>query len=247
LVEQSLLPILCIIFVATLVRSTFGFGDALVGMPLLALVVSLKTATPLIALVAWTIGFGILIGNWKNVRFRSAWRLILSTLAGIPIGLLLLKGIHDDVMKVMLGATIVLFAVYALGKPRSIHIGGDRCAYIFGFFAGILGGAYNTNGPPVVAYGLLRRWPPEAFRTTLQAYFISTGLLILAGHCASGLWTRSVLLLYLICLPVVILAIVLGGIAHRSIPSKKFEKIVHVFLLLLGALLISSSVNRLVE
>ena len=41
----------------------------------------------------------------------------------------------------------------------------------FGFFAGILGGAYNTNGPPVVIYGSLRKWSPATFRATLQGYF----------------------------------------------------------------------------
>ncbi len=46
--------VLVVLFCSTFIRATFGFGDALVAMPLLAMVVGLKTATPLVALVAST-------------------------------------------------------------------------------------------------------------------------------------------------------------------------------------------------
>lgn len=35
--SNFLLTVIGIVFIATLVRSTFGFGDALIAMPLLAL------------------------------------------------------------------------------------------------------------------------------------------------------------------------------------------------------------------
>ena len=38
--------ILAILFCSTLIRSTFGFGDAVVAMPLLVLLVGLKTTPP---------------------------------------------------------------------------------------------------------------------------------------------------------------------------------------------------------
>lgn len=39
--------ILAIVFIATLVRSTFGFGESLVAVPLLALVIPIEVAVPL--------------------------------------------------------------------------------------------------------------------------------------------------------------------------------------------------------
>jgi uncharacterized protein len=35
--DHTTLPVLAVIFVATLIRSAFGFGEALVAVPLLAL------------------------------------------------------------------------------------------------------------------------------------------------------------------------------------------------------------------
>ena len=47
------MAVLSVVFLAALVRSTFGFGDALIAMPFLVVLVGLKTATPLMALIAW--------------------------------------------------------------------------------------------------------------------------------------------------------------------------------------------------
>ena len=62
---------------------------------------------------------------------------------------------------------------------RKPELHSDRLAPLFGFAAGILGGAYGMNGPPLVVYGGLRRWQPTQFRAMLQGYFL---IAILPGH-----------------------------------------------------------------
>lgn len=236
--------VLSIVFFSTFIRSTFGFGDALIAMPLMAMTVGIKTATPLVAMIASTIALTILLRNWRSVQIKSAWRLIVSTLAGIPLGLLLLKGMYDECLKLILAAVIVGFSAYELIKPQILVFKGEKSAYFFGFVAGILGGAYNTNGPLVVIYGSLRRWSPESFRATLQGYFFPTGLLILLGHCSAGLWTHSVLKYYVVALPVVLLSIWIGGRLHRSIPRGKFDRYIHLLLILIGLFLFIRTINK---
>jgi uncharacterized membrane protein YfcA len=107
-----------------------------------------------------------------------------------------------------------------------------------GWIAGVLGGAYNTNGPPVVAYGMLRGWPPERFRATLQGYFLPTGLMILAGHGIAGMWTGEVLKLYLYSLPAIVVGAVLGGLVNRKLTQNVFAKLVYGFLVLMGGVLL---------
>lgn len=229
--------ILVIFLFSTFVRSTFGFGDALIAMPLLALFVDMKIATPLVAMVACTIAMTILIRQWRHVRFRSAWRLIVSTILGIPIGLIYLRGSHENLLKLILAIVITGFSVYQLLKPQFLKLKSEGSAFVFGFFAGILGGAYNTNGPLIVIYGSLRRWPPETFRATLQGYFFLTGVLLLTGHATAGLWTPVVLKTYLIILPVVLFSIWLGGKLHHSIPAGRFDKAIHILLICIGLFL----------
>ena len=233
--------ILPVVFIAALTRSAFGFGDAMVGMPLLAMAIGLKTATPLVGLMGITASAMILSRHWRDVHIKSVWPLIVYTLVGIPIGILLLKGVYENVMKTVLALVIIIFSLYKLFKPKLFALANDRLACIFGLASGILGGAYNTNGPPVVIYGTLRRWDPEKFRATLQGYFFPTGALIAIGHCIGGLWTKPVLVNYAISLPVILVAIFLGGRINRRIPKARFDNYVYICLVILGVCLLIST------
>jgi uncharacterized protein len=234
--DKTLLLTIGVLFVAAFVRSALGFGDALVAMPLLALVVGLQVATPVVAFAASTIGITILLSHWRSVDVRSTWRLVAASLVGIPFGLVLLKIAPEGYVKAALGLLLILYGLYSLLAPELPAVRGHWAAYVFGFVAGVLGGAYNTNGPPVVVYGALRHWSPEHFRATLQGCFLLTGLMILAGHGVAGLWTAQVLWLYLYSLPAIMLAIYLGARLNRRIPRETFSRAVYVFLVAMGAL-----------
>jgi len=241
--ELPTIIVLAVVFLAAFTRSTFGFGDALVAMPLLAMTVGMQVATPLVALIASTIALTILVKSWRNVHLKSVWRLVLSSLVGIPIGLVFLKGTYEDVVKTLLALLIISFSLYSLLKPRLSVLTGDKSAYIFGLLAGILGGAYNANGPPVVVYSTLKKWPAESFRATLQGYFLPTGMLITLSHGLAGLWTPGVLRLYAISLPVVLLATLLGGRLNRAIPQGKFDRYIHIFLIVIGTMLLVEAIG----
>jgi uncharacterized membrane protein YfcA len=230
--------VLLILFISTFTRSTLGFGDALIAMPLLTLVVGVQTATPLVAFMGTTIAATILWNNWRSVDVRAAWRLIVSSLVGIPFGLWLLTVAPGNVVKIILGVVLILFGGYNLLRPKLTMLRNQHWAYLFGFVAGILGGAYNTNGPPVVVYGTLRRWPPVHFRATLQGYFLPTGFLILAGHALGGLWTRQVWQMYIFALPLIFVAIFFGGKVNKRIRPERFSQLLYIILIILGLLLI---------
>lgn len=154
---ESLLTAL-ILFGATLISSTFGFGSALFAMPLLTLLLGISTATPLFGLVGPTISTIILAQNWRLVEFASVWRLVLTTLIGIPVGVWVVKYVPDDWVTRFLGVFLILFGVYRLMNWQLAILKSMLWAIPFGFIAGVLGGAYNTNGPPIVIYGDMRRW-----------------------------------------------------------------------------------------
>jgi len=235
--------ILPIVFAATLTRSTFGFGDAMVGMPLLVMAIGLDTATPLVGLMGITASATILIKHWRDVHLKSVGLLIIFTLIGIPIGILLLKRANENIMKSLLAFVIVTFSLYKILKPRLFALSDDKLAWFFGLVSGMLGAAYNTNGPPVVIYGTLRGWDPEKFRATLQGYFFPTGSMIALGHCIGGLWTRTVLLTYAMSLPVILVAIFLGARVNRMIPKEKFDNYIYVFLVILGVCLLINTIR----
>jgi hypothetical protein len=84
-----------VVFLATLVWSALGFGEALVAVPLLALVIPVEVAAPLAVLVSITVAEVVDFQDRRHVQVRSAGRLVLASLPGIPLGLLLLTAVPD--------------------------------------------------------------------------------------------------------------------------------------------------------
>ncbi len=238
-IDATLIAVLVILFFTTLIRAVFGFGNAVFAMPLLAMTpIGLKVAAPLMALLAVVLSLSILVREWRSVDLGSTWRLLIGTLPGIPLGLALLKGPHENTGKLILAVVIIGFALYSLLSPRLTALHKEWTAYPFGFVAGILGSAYNSNGPPIVIYGTLRRWSPERLRATLQGYFLPSGMIIAAGHGLGGLWTPALGRYLLASLPVLALSMWLGTCLSRAIPRGRFDRAIYILLLLIGLLLL---------
>jgi uncharacterized membrane protein YfcA len=237
--------LLLVVFLATLIRSAFGFGEALVAVPLLALRVPIAVAAPLAVLLSITIAAVVVVQDWRHVHFRSAIWLVLATIPGIPIGLWLLKAANERVVDAILAAVIIVFSAYSLLTPRPPRLAGEQrgATMGFGFAAGVLGGAYGMNGPPLVIYGALRRWSAPHLRATLQAYFLPASLLGLAGYWAGGLLGRKVLLDYLLCLPAALIAIPLGRLINRRLHGRAFLFYIHLGLILVGLTLLLDALH----
>jgi uncharacterized membrane protein YfcA len=240
----ALLPVLGVILLATLIRSAFGFGEALVAVPLLALLIPVEQAVPLATLLSITVALIVLVQDWQKVHGRSAWRLVLSTFVGIPLGVWLLKEAAEYVVKAVLAVIIIAFSTYCLASRRPMELKNDGLAWLFGFSAGVLGGAYGMNGPPLVVYGTLRRWSAEQFRATLQGYFLPASVVGMCGYWLTGLWVPAVTHYYLLCLPLALVAIFLGRAINRRLAGQRFVYCVHAGLLVVGAVLLFQSLWR---
>jgi len=240
--DPLLLPVIGITFAATLVRSTFGFGEALVAVPLLALVIPIQVAVPLATLLSITVAGLILAQDWRKVHARSAWWLVLPTFFGIPLGLLVLTTMPHSLVKAVMAGIIIAFSSFCLFGRWKPHLPDDRLAWAFGLGAGVLGGAYGMNGPPLVVYATLRRWTPEYFRATLQGYFLPASAVGMCGFFAAGLWVPEVTRYYLLSLIPTVVAILIGRSANRRMHPDRFVRLVHLGLIGIGILLLVQSV-----
>lgn len=233
------LYVLCVILIATLIRSALGFGEALIAVPLLAMRLPLEMAAPLAVMLSITIAALIILQDWRKVHVRSAGWLLASTLFGIPLGLILLTCSHQQMVKLILAFVIILFAIYLLSRTGSPELKNDSTPWLLvcGFFAGVLGGAYGMNGPPLAVYGTRRGWSPQHFRATLQGYFLPASVLGMAGYLWKGLWSRELTHYYLIALPAALPAIWFGRLANHRLPMDHFRKYVYIGLILIGVIL----------
>lgn len=235
--------ILTIVFIATLVRSTFGFGESLIAVPLFILLIPIEIAVPLSVLISILVAAIVVVQDRKQIHFRSAKWLIIFAVLGIPIGLFLLVYVNENIIKMILGILIILYSVYSLVSKHNFKLETDNKTWLFicGFLSGVLGGAYGLNGPPLVIYGNLRNWTAKNFRATLQAYFLPASMIGMFGYWYNGLWNSTVSHYFLISIPVIIPAIFLGRYFNHQLKDRAFLKYIYIGLICIGTLLLGQS------
>lgn len=235
------LTVALILFAGFLLQSTIGFGSALIAMPLLGALLGIQTATAIVGVVSLVSSLIIVIVDRRHIDLRKSWRLTAASFLGVPIGLFLLKSVPEGLILKGLGTVLIAYSLFSLFSA-SLNMQSRRelgwLAWPLGFASGVLGGAYNTNGPPLVVFGVLNRWPPQQFRATLQSVFFTSGIAIVLGQIAAGLWTMQTLTLAAFALPALPIAILLGRWLNARIPQALFTKLLHVFLIVLGARLL---------
>jgi len=242
--DITFLYVFGIAFLATLVRSTFGFGESLVAVPLLILFLPMEVAVPVSVLMSILVALVVVIQDHRKIHFQSAKWLIIFAALGIPFGILTLLYGNELGVKIALGILIIAYALYGLIGKASLHLQNDHKYWLFicGFLSGVLGGAYGLNGPPLAIYGNMRRWSAPHFRATLQAYFLPASALGAIGYLTKGLITAQVLTYFAISLPAIFPAIFLGRYLNHRLEGEGFFRYVYMGLIFIGLLLIFNSI-----
>ncbi|NDJ85831.1 MAG: sulfite exporter TauE/SafE family protein [Chloroflexi bacterium] len=223
-----------IVFLAIFTQTLAGFGLALVSMPLLVPLLGIQVAAPLVALVAVTAESVLLFRYRAHLTIAPVWRLVLASIFGVPLGVIGLSHLDEDLVVMALGIVVTGYALYALLEFHLPAVEMPRWAYGFGFFAGVLGGAYNTAGPPVVIYGACRRWEPGTFKGNLQGFFLVNSIAIIVSHGVNQNFTPEVWGYFLVVLPAIALGLLGGFYLERHISAVRFRQGVLGLLLILG-------------
>lgn len=226
--------IIPIIFFAFVVFGLTGFGSALIAMPLLIPLLGVDVATPLVAILALVAQVVMLIRFRDSISFSTVWRLVLASLVGIPIGLTVVRQVDSGIVLTVLGCLLFAYGLYGLLRPSLPQIKNPRWAFAFGFVGGLLSGAYNTGGPPVVIYANLLRWSPAEFRSNLGGAFLLNSIVVVVAHGVSGHITASVLENALLAVPSTLVGMLASLWLEQFINQDTFRKLILVMLVVIG-------------
>jgi len=223
---------------AFLVLGLAGFGNGLVALGLLPLVMSPVSAIVLLTVytvLATVVIFVPLRGDFDP---RGMPALLLGSVAGTPLGVWLLATLPASTLNRAIG--VVLLAVVALEwfgvYPERLP--GQRWAIGAGVAAGLLGAAVGTPGPPVVLYTASQGWSPRTIKANLQAFFLVNQAVIMLGYWWAGLLTVEVWRYAAVFLLPAALGLLVGMALFARVDQARFRRIVFALLCASGLLLV---------
>ena len=217
--------------IASAVGTITGFGTSTIMVPVLVSFYPLPQTLLLVGIVHW---FGDI---WKMLLFRGGvrWRLIflfgVTGIAATVAGGLLVFRAPEGLLPRLLGAFLLAYVVFILGKSRfrlpqtnGFALTGGA---LYGLFAGLFGVGGAVRGAFLAAYDL----PKAVYIFTAGAI----GLAIDSGRVATYLWQGAALddrLWWglLLFIPVSFAGAKIGEWIVGRIPQDSFRSVIAVFL-----------------
>lgn len=186
-----------------------------------------------------------LVSYRRHAKWRTLLRLIPAVALGLAAGALFLAFAEDSWVRRVIGAILLLLIAFTLWQRRQQSRGNTREPHhtASGSFSGsgygTLGGfttmVANAGGPVMAMYFLSAGFPVKAFLGTAAWFFAVINIVKLPIMAGLGLFTREVLTLNLLLVPLVVIGSLFGRWIASRIQQRTFEYVV-VLGTVLGAL-----------
>ena len=237
------LGIVTIIGGAALISSLAGFGFGLLVAPPMALLIGPKDTVVLSNVLSSCLNAAMFARLHAHIEWRIASVLTAGSIAGMPIGLLILVWINPRVLQIVIALTVVLFALLLIRGLR-IHGGGLVGDIATGMMSGVLNTSTSMSGPPVVLYLQGRGIASNAFRGTLAALFVATSVIAVGLLAAAGRFDREIGGDALIALPSLAVGWMAGNALYSHVDEALFRRLVFAVLFVSAGIAIVAAVLR---
>jgi uncharacterized protein len=230
-----------ILFLSAFTFGFSGFGFALVSVPLLALVMPIKTA------VAFQFPYAAVLVLYHAWRYRrhvdrgELWPIMAGASLGMPMGLWLLHQAPEVPLKRALALFIVL-AIVGTSLPAGrrlarLFAGRTWWGALWGLVSGWFQGAYSTGGPPAVIFVMSLDPSPAKAMGFLGVYFSFLYLAMTVLYGASGLFSWPLLQACALYAPAVLAGTVVGHLALGRVGARSYRLAVNLLLVVTAVLL----------
>jgi len=208
-------------------RGAFGGGFAIIGIPLLSLVLDPVAAGTLLAPLFIAMDL-IALRYWSP----STWskpdvvRIVPAALIGIAAGYLLMRAIDTRLTAIAIAIITLGFAGHWLigGGVPTIRPRSTAKAVLCGGASGVTTMIAHSGGPPLAMYLLPLGLPKAVYAGTTSIVFTAINLAkagpwLALGQPDRGLWTLMAL-----CLPLVPLGIHAGWLLHERLSQRQMYR-----------------------
>jgi len=240
-----------VLFLAGVVSGLAGFAFSAIAACILWLLPPLQ-AVPLIMLLS---ACNQLLSISKlrqemvvrgNADREGALPYIIGGLAGVPIGVELLRTLPANLFAGGLGGFLVAYALVMLLMPGTLRIdvSGPKAAAAVGALGGVVGGFSGFGASVLVVYLGLRGVGKSATRGITQPYILTMQLVSLAVLAATDAAIFNIFFWFLwaMTLPAVLLGSSTGVALYRRLSDGNFRRAVLILLIVSGASLVAKTV-----
>ncbi len=234
------------ITMAYLMFGATGFGASIVSVPIVAHILPLTLAVPIITAIDCGAVVNATPRQWRLVDWREFRRLLVPLLVGLGIGLTLLLRLPRNVALLALGIFVAAYAIYTLLGVRAWRAIPAPWAIPLGIFGGMFSALFGTGGPIYMVYLSSRIADKSALRATSTVIVALSVVIRTVVFVFSGTFLQQGLLLIVVLLyPSMFIGYSIGSRLHARLSGIAVRRWVAWLLLVNGVLLVARAMDLL--
>ena len=228
------------VLIVGMAKGGFGGGIAVVGVPLMAMVVSPFQAAAVMLPILMVMDILALRAYWGRWDRNNLRILLPAAMIGTALGFLTARAVSADGLRVLVAMVALAYALQYF-RRRPAH--GTRAplrgpGLFWGATAGFTSFSIHAGGPPLQAFLLPQRMHRTTFQATSVLFFFVVNWSKVGPYYWLGQWTADNLLTSLVLLPLAPVGVSLGRYLHDRVDDEVFFRVVHASLFLIGVKLL---------
>lgn len=229
---------LLVVTAAGVVLGTVSFGFGLASSPPLLLFLDAKSTIVIVNSLTTILLVLVLASTRKHLDLRRSRGMIIGGLVGTPVGVLLLDQAEPSLLRVIIGAVIVVMGLLSLREIRFPYATFPGSGLFFGFITCLMVTAISIGGLIGAVYAIAQKWPAQTVRASLAAMFVVSGTVQLTLYAVAGLYSRSSLTIVGLLIPGVLLGFWLAGLLVERLNERTFRHVVIALVVTGGSILL---------
>ncbi len=234
-----------IVFFASIVHGSIGFGFGMISTPLVALFTDIQTTITFILIPTMVVNIISIVseGNFFEA-LKKFWFIITLMVLGSAIGTVLLIFTNSEIFKLFLALIIFVYLIQSIIKIRVSFVSRypTFSTYFLGIVGGIISGLTNVVAPLMIIYTLELKYSKKDTIQLSNLCFLFTKigqLIVFLYYEAFFLNTFSISAFSIIA---VLVGLFFGLKIKKKIDTKLYTKILKVLLFIIASSLVIATI-----
>jgi uncharacterized membrane protein YfcA len=230
--------------VAYIVYGLTGFGSTVLALPMLAHLMPLRFAVPLLLLLDLAMGIAFNARTRRGIRTDELAWLVPFMMAGMAAGLTLLIKLPERNLIAVLGTFVLAYALWGISRRGTAHtLSRAWCAPI-GLVGGAFSALFGTGGVLFAVYTSGRLRDVAELRATTAATILFSVSVRSLLFLAAGLFGQEGLLVSALALaPAALAGLWIGTRLHAKVRAIMVVRVMHLLLAVAGVSLLARAVG----
>jgi len=231
--------LIIIVFVASLLQTSTGYGFFIVGTPFLLLIYPAHMAIQINIILSICLSAFMIFKIRKEIDKALLVRLIKGSVMGLIFGIFIYIFLDIQLLKMTVGA-LILFLTILLILKLTINRTQNK-DFITGGISGLLTTSIGVPGPPLLLYFSGAGIDKTTLRSTTLAYYLFVYVVSLVMQISFGGTSKETWIFSLIAISPLFAGIMLGQLFFKWISQKVFRIITYIILMFTGVYLLVTS------